>query len=357
MRLLKLFLVGVACMGLAACETTTKLKIDYRSASTQSPLEVPPDLDQLSDAGEGADTYSAYEAERSASQNRTSTLLPSFDNIQVERDGDIRWLRIKKDKQALWIDLKNFLGDLGLVIERDNPATGIIETGWAENRAKLGGGGFLGAIRRKFDSTGERDRYRIRIEHDTPGWYAVYVSHQGLVEKVASGGGDSVVLTSWQRRPSDPGLEAEVLKLLVVYLGATDKQAENLLASGVRKARAVLERDNRSEAQYIVVRLPYGRAQRRLEATLDRIGAEVLKVEDDGTLISVKYLAPSDEEINKSGFFARFLQGGKRKAGTYQVQVADKGSQTEIRLLDKRGDIDASEKAVEFLNILFDRLK
>lgn len=359
-QLHKLVIIGFACTLLAACATTTKLKIDYRSANTQAPLEVPPDLDKLpSDASDtGTDTFSGYAAERAAAHSRSGALLPSFNNMQIERDGDIRWLRIKAGKNELWIDLKNFLGDLGLVIETDNPATGIIETGWAENRAKLAhGGGFFGSIFSKLDSTGEMDRYRVRLEQDTPGWYAVYISHQGLVEKVASGGGDSVLQTTWQRRPSDPELEAEMLRLLLVYLGVEDKKASGLMASGIRKAQAVLATEARSDNKYIVVKLPYGRAQRRLEATLDRLGAKVIKSDNGGSLLQVSYLLPKEEEINKSGFFGRLLRGGKKKPYTYYVQVTDKDSQTEIRLRDQRGAADTSERAGEFLKILFEGLK
>lgn len=356
----KLIIISLACVLLASCETTTKLKIDYRSADTQAPLEVPPDLDKLpSDASEtGTDTFSGYAAERAATQGRSGALLPSFNNMQIERDGDIRWLRIKANKNELWIDLKNFLGDLGLVIKTDNPATGIIETGWAENRAKLRDApGFLGALLRKFDTTGEQDKYRIRVEPDTPGWYAVYISHQGLVEKVASSDVDNNVETTWQRRPSDPELEAEMLRLLLVYLGVEDKKASTLLASGIRKARAVMATDTQSDNGYIVVKLSYGRAQRRLEATLDRIGATVVKSENGGSLLQVSYLLPKEEQINKSGFFGRLFRGGKKKPHIYYVQVTDKESQTEVRLRDKRGEADTSERAGEFLKILFEGLK
>jgi len=359
MHLFKIIGVGLLCVLLAACSTTSKLKIDYGSASTQSPLEVPPDLDKLpSDTSTtGTDTFSEYAAERAATNVRSSALLPSFDNMQIERDGDVRWLRIKTEKNKLWLDLKNFLGDLGLVVESENPATGILETGWAENRAKLRTGpGIIGSIFRKFDTTGEQDKYRVRVELDSPGWYAVYISHQGLVETVASSDADNFVQTTWQRRPSDPELEAEMLRLLLVYLGVEDKKASSLMASGIRKAQAVLATDPQTDEKYIVVKLPYGRAQRQLEATLDRLGVKVAKSENGGNLLTVEYLLPKEEEINKSGFFGRLFRGGKQKPRTYYIEVTDKDSQTEVRLRDKRGSAGASDRVAEFLKILFEGL-
>jgi outer membrane protein assembly factor BamC len=356
----KLVIVSFVCLVLTACSTSPTSKIDYRSASSQAPLEVPPDLTKLpSDASQNADTYSAYAAERQTAKIGTSTVLPDFKNIQLERDGDIRWIRVKADKKELWVDIKNFLGDIGLAIQTENPATGIIETDWAENRARYGqGGGIFSTLFRKFDDTGERDKYRIRIEEDSQsGWYDVYVAHQGLVEVVTSGGGDSIEQTAWTRRPSDPGLEAEMLRLMMVYLGVDNKKASELLASGIRKARAVLETDKQDGTRYILVKASLVRTQRRLETTLDRMGAQTVASEDGGNLLTITYLLPKDEKINKSGFFSRLLQGGERKAGTYRIRINSSGEETDLRLVDKNGKPDTSERASEVLEILFDRLK
>jgi outer membrane protein assembly factor BamC len=356
----KLIIVGFVCLALSACSTRPSVKIDYRSASSQAPLEVPPDLTKLpSDTSEGADTYSAYAAERQTAKIGGSTVLPDFKKIQFQRDGDIRWIRVRSDKKELWADIKNFLGDIGLVIHSENPATGIIETDWAENRAGYGqGSGFFSKLFHSFDDSGERDKYRIRMEDDSQsGWYDVYIAHQGLIEQVVSGDENSFGQTSWVRRPSDPGLEAEMLRLLMVYLGVDNKRASELLASGIRKARAVLETDKQGGTRFILVKASLARTQRRLETTLDRMGAQTVASEDGGNLLTITYLLPKEEKINKSGFFTRLLQGGKRKAGTYRIRINSSGDQTDLRLVDKKGRPDVSERAGELLEILFDRLK
>jgi len=346
-------------VAISACSTSPTQKIDYRSSSSLSPLEIPPDLTKLpSDSSESADTYSAYAAERQTAKIGTSTLLPDFKNIQINRDGDIRWLRIKANKNELWADIKNFLGDIGLVIKSENPATGVIETDWAENRADFQEKGFLGKLLAGFHDTGQRDKYRIRLEEDSQsGWYDVYVAHQGLVEKVVASDESGFGQTSWVRRPSDPGLEAEMLRLLMVYLGVDDKTANALMASGIRKARAVLENDSQSGTSYILVKSSLIRTQRRLETTLDRLGAQTTSSEDDGKLVTFTYLLPEEEKINSSGFFSRLFQGGKKKAGTYRIKLQSSGEETELRLVDKSGKPDTSSRAKELLGILFDKLK
>jgi outer membrane protein assembly factor BamC len=356
----KLIVVLLILVGLTACQSSSRLKIDYQAAKTGTSLEVPPDLDKLpSDTSEsGADTYSAYTAEKATSTSKTGDLLPRFKDVEIRTEGDVRWLRVKANKNDLWIDVKNFLGDVGLTIETDNRATGVVETGWAENRAALGsGGGFVSRIFRRFETTGTMDRYRVRLESDASGWMSIYLSHQGMVEKVTETGGDSVRQTVWQRRPSDPELEAEMMRLLMVYLGVENKRAEMLLASGIRRARATLETDPATGTRFISMRTNYGQSQRRLEITLDRLGATRVPSETDGNTTVISYLLPKDEALNKGGFFSRLLSGGKKKPGEYRIQLIDKGATTELRLVNKKRGTDDTSRAADLLQILFDRLK
>ena len=360
MRFTKLIIFVLLILGLAACQSASRLKIDYRSARTQAPLEVPPDLDKLpSDSSElGVDTYSAYAAEQAASKGRSGDLLPKFKDVEVQREGDMRWLRVKSNKNDLWIDLKNFLGDVGLTIETENRATGVIETGWAENRASLGGGGgFFASLFRRFETTGTMDRYRLRLETDDNGWLSVYLSHQGMVEKVTETGGDAVTQTVWQRRPSEPELEAEMLRLLMVYLGVDNKRSEALLASGIVRARATLENDSITSEKYLSLRTNYGQSLKRIELTLDRMGATVVPSETESKTIVISYLLPKEETANKAGFFSRLFSGGKKKPGEYRIQLIDKGATTELHLVDKKGRVDQSSRANELLQVFFERLK
>ena len=56
--------------------------------------------------------------------------------MRVERDGDLRWLVInrppKTSSRASWTSGPRRLHD-----QSNNPKAGLIETDWAENRAKI----------------------------------------------------------------------------------------------------------------------------------------------------------------------------------------------------------------------------
>ena len=115
--------------------------------------------------------------------------------------------------------------------------------------------------------------------------------------------------------------------------------------------------DNQSDTHYVVIKVAHGRALRRLESALDRIGADVISNENGGNLITISYLLPKEEESNKAGFFSRIFTGGKKKPAEYRIKVTDAGPQTEVRIIDKNNRPDTSPRADELTKILFDQLK
>lgn len=332
----------------SACSSTSKVKVDYQAAKSLPTLEIPPDLDSLPNQ-DGASTYSAYAAERKTTQIGSSALLPVFSKIEIKQDGQFRWLEISGKGEKLWTAIKDFFGDVGLVIARENRTTGVIETDWAENRAGKGNTNWLSKAFTFFRSTRDQDKYRARLERLGGDRYAIYLTHQGLQEVVASGGGDSVIQTMWQRRPADPELEAEMLRLLMVYLGVEDARARGMLSSGIRQSRAVLSAD------VLTIRTAFAPAIRRVELSLDRMGAKVTSTNRGGALIGFDYLLPSKEPKNRNGFLSKWF--GTKKPRAFHVLLSNVGNQTELRVVDASGEADTSPAANELIKVLFEHLK
>jgi outer membrane protein assembly factor BamC len=158
-----LLLVGVlaGCGGNILPESK---KIEYKSAGKLPPLEIPPDLTQQSrderyvvpdvSASKGSATFSAYSSERSG-QARTTTaqdLLPQVDKMRIERSGTQRWLVVAGSPDKLWPNVKEFWQELGFLVNVEVPEAGILETDWAENRAKLPQDIIRGTLGKVFDS-------------------------------------------------------------------------------------------------------------------------------------------------------------------------------------------------------------
>ena len=185
----------VGALSLAGCSSLDNLmsgeKLDYRSqASKTQSLDVPPDLTQLAREGRyqpqtGVVSASSLQQGGAAAASPVAAVVApaALGDLRIERQGNTRWLVTKLPPETVYPLLRSFWAERGFSLVEDTPATGVMETAWAENRAKLPQDIIRATIGRVFDSlysTGERDKFRSRVER-TPGGSEVYISHKGLV--------------------------------------------------------------------------------------------------------------------------------------------------------------------------------
>ena len=382
----KLLLVGAAAL-LCGCQAVSNYmdrKTDYRSsgpARTLPPLEVPPDLTSPERDGryivpeqqtaKSSATFSDYQAGRRDNAGTpppgATPVLPTFDSMKVERAGTTRWLVVQAPPEKLWPVLKEFWKENGFELEVEKPETGVMETQWAENRAKIP----LDPIRRlvgriadKAYSSGELDKFRTRLERSPDGaGTEVYISHRGLEEVQVSNrnlgvNAASVAPTEWQARPVDPGLEAEFLQRLMVKLGAQEDKAKQLAATGQPEYRAEI-RKGVDGAELLQVYEPFDRAWRRVGLALDRVGFTVEDRDRQKGLYFVRYADPAKAK-DERGFFARIFSSdssAKLKAEQYRVQVTQAGTESRVNVLNKDGNAEASQTASRILSLLHEQLK
>jgi outer membrane protein assembly factor BamC len=283
-------------------------KIDYKSASAVRvpTLEIPPDLTSPArddrfvvpdTGGKGTATYSAYSGERAQVAQKPSEVLPDVDKVRVERLGNGRWLVVRETSDKLWGQIKDFWQELGFLIKLELPEAGVMETDWAENRAKIGDDflrNWLGKVIDSLYSTAERDKFRTRLEPGSvPGTTEVYISHRGMYEIYVSEGKDQ---TRWQPREADPELEAEMLRRLMVRLGSDDRRAQIEFAETKThpSERAKLERSGDSSG-LLIVEESFDRAWRRVGLALDRVGFTVEDRDRSKGLYFVRYVDPESE--------------------------------------------------------------
>lgn len=236
----RLTILGVLCLsaGLSACGTTDLVKsdkVDYRTLGAKSvTLDVPPDLSQLSTENrfgvpmESLPTPSARPSRpgiTTASAGAVGTTRPvgiapiEVGGVRLMRSGDDQWLAATQSPDVLWPKLKSFWTDNGFAIAIDDPAAGVIETDWAENRAKVKSDIIRRTIGRLFErlyDSGERDRYRLRVERTATGGSEITITHKGLEEVFIN---QETKSTSWRNRPADPELVSIMLSKLLVALG------------------------------------------------------------------------------------------------------------------------------------------
>ncbi|MEE8482401.1 MAG: outer membrane protein assembly factor BamC [Acidiferrobacterales bacterium] len=360
MKILKIIFVILMMATLAACSSSSgSRKVDYQSARSSSDLEVPPDLSSLTPSQQESDanTYTGYTAEQIIKGPAGTAVLPTFAKVSLNRAGRQRWLVVNADAAKTWSQVREFVFGMGLAIARENKATGVIETDWAENRAGLSAGGMISRMLKSFRDTGLRDKYRIRIEEGkVRGTTDVYLTHQGMEEVVSSGGGVEITQTIWQRRPSDAELEAELLRLLMIHLGVEDVKARSLLTAGSGRTRATLVFDDNDIAELILVD-DFGSAWRRVGKALDKMDAKI-ENKNRGTGIFTVAIKDIETSKKKPGFISRMFGGKKKQARTYRLRVSAAGKGSELALLNVKKDqsIDSPD-GKRFMKSLFEELR
>lgn len=367
------WLVPVAAVAVAGCSFSPnewlakQSEIDYRSERRlERPLEVPPDLvnpaqgERFALPQRGSASFLAYQSERQTPNAGQAPVLPEKPGMRIERAGDTRWLVVSATPEQVWPKLKAFWQQLGFTLAIERPDLGVLETDWAENRAKIPDDIIRRTLGRVLDalfSTGERDKFRTRIEPGkAPGEVEIYIAHRGMVEVYTSQQKDQTV---WQPRPPDPELEAEMLRRLMVFLGAEEERAKAAVASAVAQDRAQLLVDgSRAELE---VRDGFDRAWRRVGLALDRLGFSVLERNSRSGEYRVRYDDPALTEGEGRSFWSRLAFWRKedkpKPNAEYRLVVEGQGAASRVTVRTDQGTVDTSPTAKQILQMLFDELR
>jgi outer membrane protein assembly factor BamC len=377
-------LVPLAVAALAGCTMTSDLlegkKIDYKSAGTLPTLEIPPDLTTpardnrfvVPETGKQAATLSDYQADRSrrpAGVVQTG-VLPTMEKMRIDRAGSQRWLAIAEPPEKVWPIVLDFWRENGFLVSVNLPEAGVMETDWAENRAKLPQDvlrGFLGKILDTVYSTAERDKFRTRLERTDEGGSEIYISHRGMIEVVQNSRGtnNSEGTTVWQPRQPDPELEAEFLRRLMVRLGTQEEKAKQMVASAAQApARAAIQQGI-GGLETLEVFEPFDRTWRRVGLALDRVGFTVEDRDRQKGQYFVRYADTDASDMKRKdgekGILSK-LQFWKSddaglKAEQYRVHIRQFAGKCTVQILTKDGQPANNQSTKRIIGLLHEQLK
>jgi len=359
------YLALVLLLYLSACSVLEGDKINYKSATKGPSLEVPPDLNQLTRDTRYAvpgDSVSAaaFEAGQAGSSNHHASAAPqALGDVRIERDGQQRWLVVQRPADQLWDPVRDFWLEHGFVYTLEQPNLGLLETDWAENRAKLPQDIIRSTIGKVFDSlysTGERDKFRTRLERSPDGESTeIYISHRGMVEVYNNERKDSTI---WQPRPADAELEAEFLRRLMVQLGADEEQSKVATATAMMTTSPTARVASAADGAPIVqLDDGFDRAWRRVGLALDRTGFTVEDRNRDEGVYFVRYVAPAEKQ--EKGFFGKLFSRSPETADPVQLRIVvqSEDEHSTVSVLDAQGTPVASAAAQRIVQILVDDLK
>jgi outer membrane protein assembly factor BamC len=363
---------------LSGCSTLSSLnpfetkRVEYRTAAPGAALEVPPDLappkyDERYKVS-GTATLSGVNAQtRAATLAGSRGVLPTQTGIKIERAGTERWLVVNQNADETFSRLRDFWTSLNLNLIVDDPRIGVMETDWAENRARIQDDVIRRTIGRVFDaaySSGTRDKYRVRIERQSPSVTEVYVSHRGMEEKqIGSQGGNAIF--RWEPRKAEPEFEAEILARMMVYLGTSREVAQQLATTATAAApvvpvarvdQATIVKNGKISS--LSVDDGFDRAWRRVGLALDRVGFTVVDRDRTAGTYFVRYADP-DQGSKKDGVLDRlkFWQSETSTVEQYRVTLKESGGKTAVSVLDKNGQAEDSTTATRIVTLLHEQLK
>ena len=355
-----LFSSVLAALLISGCSVLEEDKINYRSVGKGTSLEVPPDLVQLSRDNRynipgGTATASGFEAGKTTGPV-TGTAPVVIGDVKIERAGNQRWLVINRTPEKLWPQLRDFWTENGFLLTTDDQNIGILETDWAENRAKLPQDAirsFLGKVFDSLYSTGERDKFRTRVERNTNGSTDIFVSHRGMIEKYTTNSKDNTI---WTPRDADPELEAEFLRRMMVKMGVTEEQSKKVIATApVQQTSKIVAQNGQNVIQ---IDEAFDRAWRRVGLALDRTGFTVEDRDRANGVYFVRYVGNNPDK-KEPGFFGK-LFGNEAKIPVLKYRIAVKSSnatQTHVSVLNDKGVAAAGVDVQNILKVLADDLK
>ena len=336
-------------------------KVDYKTQGEAkgAKLDVPPDLSQIGRESRYALPgvgVSANDFNNSRNAQRGNTVTNAVGDVRLERVGSDRWLVVGRSVDQIYPIVRDFWKESGFTFTQENPVLGLLETEWAENRAKLPQDVIrrtLGKVLDGLYSTGERDKYRTQLEPLTAQSTEIRISHRGMVEVYTSVVKDATV---WQPRPSDPGLENEFLRRLMLKLGAPAQQADQAVAkANVPSTSAKAE--NIAGQTSILLNEGFDIAWRRVGLALDRTGFTVEDRDRRTGTYFVRYVEAVNE--NEGNFFTRMFKAKKVPVPVkYRIAItaqASGGSRAVVLGMD--GQNESTPASQKIAKLLLDELK
>ena len=376
----------VLAAGLSGCgsmdvdDVLPDKKVEYkRETQAEKNLEIPPDLtsDRINDRmsvpdnfGGVSTSYSEYvtdrklrDAEDSGRLNTGGSVLPDIKDIEVRRDGDVRWLLVSAPVDDVWPRVIDFWQENGVLMEEENPTVGVMRTSWLENRAEISRDFVTDTIRSVLDGlyeTGTRDQYRVRLERADQNRTEIYMTHFGMTEQVVQDVQGGVENTVWVPRERDPDLEVEMMRRLMVFLGAADERASAQLAARGQRAEARSQMLKTRDGTQLLIDESFSRAWRLIGLALDRVGFAVEDRDRSAGIYYVRYNDPSVQDADKgwlSGLAFWSDDNNVDKVNRYEVRVAQSADRTVVSVADENGKPSNSPTAVRILTLLKEQIR
>ena len=298
---------------LFACGTMSEIDIidditapDYVSSSKARKLEIPPDLSEIETQdnyevpGEARSYKNYKDKQNNTKPSKALKVVQDPDGMKIIKSGNLRWLIVDKDPDTLWPHIQDFWEEeMGFKVKVANKRTGVLETEWiSTSDLSTSSSSALDKWLDSMSGFADKRKFRTRLELGSKnGTTEIFLSHRSSFagtnqhEDILSNRGDtwniseiysieeyvseeedgqSKTAKSEQMKVEDYEINSEILRRLMIKLGATDFDAKEKIERPQEIVKAELI--NTEQGKFIQMNDPYDRAWRRLSLALDMIG-------------------------------------------------------------------------------------
>ena len=328
---------------LFACGTMSEIDIidditapDYVSSSKARKLEIPPDLSEIETQdnyevpGEARSYKNYKDKQNNTKPSKALKVVQDPDGMKIIKSGNLRWLIVDKDPDTLWPHIQDFWEEeMGFKVKVANKRTGVLETEWiSTSDLSTSSSSALDKWLDSMSGFADKRKFRTRLELGSKnGTTEIFLSHRSsfagtnqhedilsnrgdtwniseiyTIEEYVSeeGDGQSKTTKSEQMKVEDYEINSEILRRLMIKLGATDFDAKEKIERPQEIVKAELI--NTEQGKFIQMNDPYDRAWRRLSLALDMIGFITEDRNRSNGIFYVKYKdieLPAIEESKK----------------------------------------------------------
>lgn len=252
------------------------------------------------------------------------------EGVIIQNLGDRRWIVLDATPGQVWPLVRDYWTQLQVILDYENPGSGIMETSWLE-----------------VDSNLEmRHKYRVSIEPGLHSGYSeIYVIHQESPRSEPT-----PLVVTWPETSLSEPRERQILDSLSQYLADRNDvyqaSSASLLAGSIEAERKANIVEDGNGGQVLELRLAYNRAWVLVRSSLEEAGVTILENDRDLAFLNVRFAGISEEE-DEPGFIGRLFNRGESDPEAIERDFS-------VRLVDNEGIITVIAEPMETADDLSD---
>ena len=249
------------------------------------------------------------------------------EGVIIQNLTDTSWIVLDATPGQVWPLVRDYWTQLEVILEYENPGSGIMETSWLEVDSNLE----------------TRHKYRITIEPGLHSGYSeIYVIH---VESPRSE--SAPLVTTWPEASISEDRERQILDSLSQYLADRNDvyqaSSASLLAGSIEAERKANIVEDGQGQQVLELRLSYRRAWVLVRSALDEAGVTILENDRDMAFLNVRFSGISEEA--EPGFIGRLFNRGDGETVAVEQDFS-------VRLVDGGGIVTVIAEPLESVDDL-----